>query len=165
MERCRSLWTCDSKLTPVTEFPSDEQIKEGLECREALNKEALESYHSLVGKICDRLQSGKLLWRHYNMGVSSFIIFNEACAIPRLEFHLQMMMLALLTRYDVPHPAKVSRILLTNLIHEYIPVRKNALSLVGNILKQQKRKHPKIEIHPVEGDGDKKCKDIKFTFH
>lgn len=65
-------------------------------------------------------------------------------------------MLYTVTRYDVTHNAKVTRIILANLNHEYLIVRKYALHLAGNILKQQKRQHKKIEINPREGSGDEK---------
>ena len=69
IDRCRSFWSCDSVLTPIGEFPSNAKIAEGLQLRQEQNKTDLQSYHALVEKICDRLQSGQMLWRHYNMGV------------------------------------------------------------------------------------------------
>lgn len=71
IDRCHSFWSCDSTLKPIGEFPSDAQIAEGLQIREDQNTTDLEQYQRLVEQICDRMQSGKLLWRHYNMAVSN----------------------------------------------------------------------------------------------
>ena len=60
-------------------------------------------------------------------------------------------MLSLLTRHDIPHPAKVVRIILSNMNHDILNVRKYGLYLIGGVLKQQKRKHKKIQINPREG--------------
>jgi hypothetical protein len=58
--------------------------------------------------------------------------------------------LATLTRYDFKMPARVARIYVNNLVHENIVVRKSAYHIIGCILKQQKRSHPKIEISTVD---------------
>ena len=67
---------------------------------------------------------------------------------------LALTMLFRLTRYDHPLPAKIVRIIVKNLIHENLTVRKNAITLMGAILKQQKRSHTKIalenDFYPVK---------------
>ncbi len=75
--------------------------------------------------LCDRVESGSLHWRHYNIAIG---------------------MLGVLTRYDEPMPPRVARLFVGNLVHENLTVRKGALHIVECVLKQQKRKHPKMEI-------------------
>ena len=57
-----------------------------------------------------------------------------------------MGMISLLARHDYPLPAQVVSILVKNLIHDNIVVRKGALQLLGSVLKQQKKPHPKVTI-------------------
>jgi hypothetical protein len=57
-----------------------------------------------------------------------------------------MTMTGLLARSDYPLPAQVVSILVKNLIHDNIQVRKRAIHLLGSVLKQQKRPHPKMTI-------------------
>ena len=49
------------------------------------NKERMGAYKRLLDKLCDRIESGKLHWRHYNMAIG---------------------LLSLLTRSDVKMPAR-----------------------------------------------------------
>ncbi len=71
-------------------------------------------------------------WRHYNMALG---------------------LVSLLTRYDEPMPPRVAAIAARNLVHDDLIVRKMAIHMVGCLCKQQKRKHPKREIRPVETAG------------
>ena len=59
---------------------------------------------------------------------------------------LALTMLFRLARHDYPLPPKIVRIIVGNLIHENLTVRKNAITLMGAILKQQKRSHAKIAL-------------------
>ncbi len=78
-------------------------------------------------------------WRHYNMALG---------------------LIGLLARYDEPLPARAARIAVRNLIHDDLIVRKVSIHLVACLCKQQKRKHPKREIQPVEEPGNAICKYI-----
>ena len=71
------------------------------------------------------LSSGQLHWRHYNLG---------------------MTMIGLLARSDYPLPGQVTSILVQNLVHDTIHVRKMAIHMLGCVLKQQKKPHPKVTI-------------------
>eukprot|EP00095_Tigriopus_kingsejongensis_P000186 maker-scaffold41_size498431-snap-gene-0.12 protein:Tk00186 transcript:maker-scaffold41_size498431-snap-gene-0.12-mRNA-1 annotation:"proteasome activator complex subunit 4" len=128
VEKCRHFWNNASPLKPEGVFPQAAQLEMGVTKLAEWNQSNKVCYHELVKDLCDRLESGKLHWRHYNMAVS---------------------MLCVLCRSDESFPEQPVRILVNDLIHENITVRKGAHTLVGCILKQQKRNHPKIEIHPV----------------
>lgn len=129
VERARELWNNESVPKPLGEFPSEAEIASGQANLAKWNEANIASYHKLVNDLCERLESGQLHWRHYHMAVSCF---------------------SALCRYDIQLPVRAVKILVNNLIHENLNVRKASHCLVASILKQQKRKHPKIEIHPVE---------------
>eukprot|EP00094_Tigriopus_californicus_P000230 TCALIF_00223-PA protein Name:"Similar to psme4 Proteasome activator complex subunit 4 (Xenopus laevis)" AED:0.06 eAED:0.06 QI:66/0.84/0.71/1/0.84/0.85/14/306/1826 len=129
VDRARALWDNGSEPKPVGEFPSANEIALGQTNLTKWNETNIQSYHKLVNDLCERLESGQLHWRHYHMAVSTF---------------------SALCRYDIELPVRGVKILVNNLIHENLSVRKASHCLVASILKQQKRKHPKIEIHPVE---------------
>lgn len=87
------------------------------------------TYIELVETLADLMKSDSLHWRMY------CLVFNMLC------FQL---------RPDVPATPKVVGLFVQNLIHETIAIRKVAIKGVSAILKQQKRKHPKIIINPQE---------------
>ena len=81
-------------------------------------------FEEIVDKLCSQLSSGNLHWRHYNAGVS---------------------ILAVLTRHDIKMPARAVKIMVNNLVHDNIMVRKTSIHNMAALLKQNKRIHPKIE--------------------
>ena len=58
----------------------------------------------------------------------------------------------LIFRYDRPLPTRAVNLMVNNLIHDNLMVRKCAIFVVGNILKQQKRPHKKVQID-TKGDN------------
>ena len=55
-------------------------------------------------------------------------------------------------RHDRPLPTRAVNLMVNNLIHDNLMVRKCAIFVVGNILKQQKRPHKKVQID-TKGDN------------
>merc|ERR1719273_13292 len=55
-------------------------------------------------------------------------------------------MLFRLMRHDCPLPPRVVKIIVRNLTHENLIVRKNAITIMGGVLKQQKKPHVKIPL-------------------
>ena len=68
-------------------------------------------------------------------------------------------MLNLLTRHDRPLPTRAVKLMVENLTHENLLVRKCSIHVLGSILKQHKRSHPKHEIETsneqVKAPGDR----------
>ena len=68
-------------------------------------------------------------------------------------------MLNLLTRHDRPLPTRAVKLMVENLTHENLLVRKCSIHVLGSILKQHKRSHPKYEIETsneqVKAPGDR----------
>ena len=56
-------------LDPALPPPSDSEVAEGADRLAAKNKERMGAYKRLLDKLCDRVESGKLHWRHYNMAI------------------------------------------------------------------------------------------------
>lgn len=87
------------------------------------------NYIELVETLADMMKSESLHWRMY------CLIFNLLC--------IQL-------RPDIPATPKVVALFVQNLVHETIAIRKVAIKGVAAILKQQKRKHSKIVVDPLE---------------
>ena len=86
--RARALWATgsgNSTLEPALPPPSDSEVTEGADKLAAKNSERMAAYKRLLDKLCDRIESGKLHWRHYNMAIG---------------------LLSLLTRSDVMMPPR-----------------------------------------------------------
>jgi len=115
-------------ISPSTSKPSDQEIKEGHTLMDETNVKTCNLFEEIVNKLCSQLESGKLHWRHYNAGVS---------------------ILAVLTRYDQKMPSRAVKIMVNNLNHDNIIVRKTSIHNMAALLKQNKRLHVKIE-RPIE---------------
>jgi hypothetical protein len=80
-----------------------------------------------------------------------------------------MAMISLLVRNDYLLPARVVSILVKNLIHDNIFVRKGALHLLGTVLKQQKRPHPKVTLdipnRPTPGTVFQMTSSVHIIFY
>lgn len=107
----------------------DEELKKAAQKDLEWGQKNEELYYELLDSLVGLLTSGTLHWRMYNLA------FNMLC--------LQL-------RADLPAPPEVIRIFVQNLLHDAIAVRKIAIKGVGAILKQQKRKHKKIVIDPID---------------
>lgn len=89
-------------------------------------KNNLEHYNLLVCRLCDQVErEDSLHWRHYNTTLT---------------------MLCAMLRYDQDFPTRAVNIFTNNLIHDNVIVRKASLHVVDCVLKQNKRKHPKINL-------------------
>jgi len=111
-------------IIPSLPKPTESEMLDGKNLLQQSNAKATALFEEIVGKLCQQLESGKLHWRHYNAGVS---------------------ILAVLTRYDVKMPARAVKIMVNNLIHDNIMVRKTSIHNMAALLKQNKRFHPRIE--------------------
>eukprot|EP00092_Neocalanus_flemingeri_P031411 GFUD01034116.1.p1 GENE.GFUD01034116.1~~GFUD01034116.1.p1 ORF type:complete len:1998 (+),score=527.07 GFUD01034116.1:71-6064(+) len=111
-------------LNPSLPKPSEQEILDGQKHMDENNIKASNVFAVIVDKLCSQLESGKLHWRHYNAGVS---------------------ILAVLTRYDKKMPARAVKIMVNNLIHDNIVVRKTSIHNMAALLKQNKRPHVTIE--------------------
>jgi hypothetical protein len=75
-----------------------------------------------------------------------------------------MAMISLLARNDYPLPGQVVSILMKNLVHDNIYVRKGALNLLGSVLRQQKKPHPKVTIEITNKQKPRKQKNMKPSY-
>lgn len=107
----------------------EEELKQASQKEIDWGKTNEKLYYDLLDSLVGLLTSGSLHWRMYNLS------FNMLC--------LQL-------RADLPAPPEVIRIFVHNLLHDAIAVRKIAIKGMAAILKQQKKKHKKIVIDPVE---------------
>ena len=134
VSRARALWAAGPEvLQPALPLPSDSDVAEGANRLTSQNRDRMNVYERLLDKLCDRVESGKLHWRHYNITIG---------------------LLTLLIRSDVKLPARVAKIFVANLTHENIKMRKASYHALGCILRQQKRPHPKVEINPVANPSE-----------
>ncbi|XP_050688195.1 proteasome activator complex subunit 4-like isoform X2 [Eriocheir sinensis] len=91
-----------------------------------------ELYTKLVMSLVEHLESGALHWRTHNMALN---------------------LLGCLVRPDVVFPAPGVRAFTSNLIHDNIRIRETSVFYMPWILKNQKRKHKKVEIDPYSVCG------------
>ena len=111
-------------IVPSKTEPQEHEISNGEKIMEENNVKTEKNYYDTVLKLCSQLESGLLHWRHYNAGVS---------------------LLATLTRYDKVMPAQMVKIMVNNLVHDNIVVRKTSIHNMSALLRQHKRPHVKIE--------------------
>lgn len=111
-------------IAPSHPMPSMEEMDIGVNLMKENNLKTSTLFEEIVDKLCSQLSSGNLHWRHYNAGVS---------------------ILAVLTRHDIKMPARAVKIMVNNLVHDNIMVRKTSIHNMAALLKQNKRVHPKIE--------------------
>eukprot|EP00118_Oscarella_pearsei_P016564 m.158850 g.158850 ORF g.158850 m.158850 type:complete len:1318 (+) comp38755_c1_seq1:297-4250(+) len=102
-------------------------IEEGEKRLKERNEKTLQTYEGLVEKMVGLAESGYLRWKYI-----------EFCNV----------LLSLLIRYDVPLPTCAVKLFVQNLIHESLNLRKVAISTVGSVLKQQKRKNAVVTLVP-----------------
>ncbi|CAL1268748.1 unnamed protein product [Larinioides sclopetarius] len=124
----KGLWNQNSPL-PVSPILSDEIIQKYSE--ELIQKSNLreQCYRRLVQNLIDVMKQGNLHWRNY---------------------HLSFTILSILVRPDVRIPAEGVELFVSHLAHDTLAIRKLAIQGLTCILKQHKRKHPKVQIDPTE---------------
>ena len=119
-----NLWENNSVLAPSGDIPSQDKIDEGIQELVSLSKHNLEAYNRIVDKLCDLLESGELHWKRYKAGV---------------------VIIATILRHDVNLPARAVKLLVTNLAHDNLEVRKASIYIMAGVMRLQKRKHKVIE--------------------
>ncbi|XP_031825586.1 proteasome activator complex subunit 4A isoform X2 [Nomia melanderi] len=119
------LWTTQPR--PNLPLPTENEIKQGLEDFKEIERTNLTSYNELVNELLNILLEKNLYWRHRLMAMS----FIRNLVHPHQNY-----------------PPKVVRYFLEALIHDSVQERQIAISVVVYILKQLKRKHPKVLIDP-----------------
>ncbi|KZC11232.1 Proteasome activator complex subunit 4 [Dufourea novaeangliae] len=119
------LWTTEPR--PNLPKPTENEIGEGLKASKELEQSNLDAYNGLVDELLNALLEKNLHWRHRLMAMN----FIRDLVYPTQTY-----------------PVKVVRYFLGALIHDSLQERKIAIKVVVYILKQLKRKHPKILIDP-----------------
>ncbi len=77
--RSRSLWTCNSPLTPKTkdggsDFPSEEELDKGRKVLEEKNEANLKSYHAIIDRCAQSFRSNCKLWMcYFDPSFSAFV--------------------------------------------------------------------------------------------
>lgn len=120
-----------TSLVPSQSAPTQDEIDEGRKRMEDGNKTTLALFQEIINTLCEQLESGRLHWRHYNAGFA---------------------ILATLTRYDVKLNARAVRILVNNLAHDNIVVRKTAIHTMAGVLRQHKKRHPVVQKNLEVGE-------------
>ena len=120
-----NLWTTYPQ--PTLPQPAKDEIANGLDTLRKIEESNVTSYNDLIGDLLSALLENNLHWRHRLMTMN--FIRN-------------------LVHPDQKYPAKLVRYFLGALIHDSLRERKIAIDVVVYMLKQQKRKHPKITIDP-----------------
>ena len=88
----------------------------------------------LVEDIISEINSNKdLHWRHYNLAIR---------------------MIGLLTRSDIALPVSAVNLVVNNLVHDNLRVRKQSIRTLTCILQQHKRRHVKIEVKTADLTGN-----------
>ncbi|XP_014486142.1 PREDICTED: proteasome activator complex subunit 4B-like [Dinoponera quadriceps] len=136
----RALWQHFPR--PAAPQPDEDEIREGVLNLKRFSESNLAAYNGLLDELLRCILEESLHWRHRLMAMS-FI-------------------------QDLVHPnqvysAKIVRCFLQALVHDSLEERKIAIKVVVFMLKQQKRKHPKVTIDrrslsksscaPSEDDG------------
>lgn len=116
-----NLWTTYPR--PSLPQPTKSEIEKGLETLMKTNESNLECYNGLINDLLSALLEKTLHWRHRLMA---------------MEF------IRNLVHPDQMYPPKAVRYFLGALIHDSLQERQIAIRVVAYMLKQQKRKHPKV---------------------
>ena len=120
-----------TSLPPTGKAPTDHEVEEGLRLMKEENTRREELFKSIIDTLCGHLESGKLHWRQYNAGFA---------------------FLATLTRHDMRLSSRAVKIMVGNLVHDNITVRKVAIHNMAGVLRQHKRKHPMVEREVERGN-------------
>ncbi|KAI1295461.1 Proteasome activator complex subunit 4 [Halotydeus destructor] len=118
----RQAWSGQNGVVPRIPCPTNSEIARGLQHSNSVNELNVLHYKGLVNDLAKVIEDGSLHWRYSNLAFG---------------------LLAILIRHDMLFPVDGVRVIVRNLIHESIYVRKICISWVGALLKQQKRRHGK----------------------
>ncbi|XP_076235371.1 proteasome activator complex subunit 4A [Calliopsis andreniformis] len=120
---------------PSLPQPTNDEIKKGLQTLLETQESNFTCYNGLINDLLVALLEKNLHWRHRSMAMN----FIQNLVHP-----------------DQVYCPKVVRYFLEALVHDSLQEREIAIKVVVYMLKQQKRKHPKITIDPPklpEGEG------------
>ncbi|XP_014668208.1 PREDICTED: proteasome activator complex subunit 4-like [Priapulus caudatus] len=115
---------------PEQQTPEAAELTQAEARLQERNTENLKIYKTMIDKNVELLNDGKLRWRHYQVAVS---------------------FLTQLLREDERLPMHAVRVLVNNLNHDSLIVRKLCTSAMGAVLKQQKRTREKKEVDVTTG--------------
>ena len=129
IEYSKRIFDTKTQMT-LEECPDNIKIENGRQSLALNNSNNIKEYHALLDALCDLIEAQAkdqrdLHWRKNEMALT---------------------MLFRLTRHDQPLPSRVVKIIVRNLIDEHLTVRKNAITIMGSVLKQQKKLHIKIPL-------------------
>ncbi|XP_013404552.1 proteasome activator complex subunit 4 [Lingula anatina] len=124
-------WSTQSPK-PVLPPANSEEMKHGLEQQEERNSCYTQQYYKLVNTLVELVEGGTLRWKFYQIA---------------------MELLALIIRHDAKLPQSAVNLFVKNMASETLLIRKLSLGAVSSILKQQKRKHPRMVIDPFAVSG------------
>ncbi|XP_015178192.1 PREDICTED: proteasome activator complex subunit 4B-like [Polistes dominula] len=110
---------------PMLSKPNENEIEKGIEKLKETSRANLESYYGLCDDLLNAILETNLHWRHRLMSMEFIRIF---------------------TYEKYPFSLKAVRYFLEALIHDSLDERKIAIRVIVHILRQQKRKHPKISV-------------------
>ncbi|XP_043485466.1 proteasome activator complex subunit 4A-like [Polistes fuscatus] len=110
---------------PTLSRPNENEIQRGIERLKETSRSNLEAYYGLVDDLLNAILETNLHWRHRLMS---------------MDF------IRLLTNENHIFSSKAVRYFLETLIHDSLDERKIAIRTIVYILRQQKRKHPKISV-------------------
>ncbi|KAG8177101.1 hypothetical protein JTE90_015245 [Oedothorax gibbosus] len=133
-ENCLSiakcLWSENSPL-PISTCFTEQEITQFIQNQVLESEKKERDYFTLVHSLINLLKNSSLHWRHYQLGLG---------------------MLVILVRPEVMIPKEGVELFVSHLIHDTLAIRKLAAQGMTCILKQQKRKHKKIQIDPTNQD-------------
>lgn len=110
-------------MRPTSQRPSQNEIQKGVESLRELGETNLKTYNDIMVKLIQPILEKNLHWRHR---------------------HMAMQFITALVHPDHAFPTPVVRYFINALIHDSLDERKTAWTMTMYILKQLKRKHPKV---------------------
>ncbi|KAK3093564.1 hypothetical protein FSP39_017345 [Pinctada imbricata] len=110
----------------------EQDLKEGVQYEEKRNEQAKGLYHQLTSELVSLVKSGNLMWKFSQFG---------------------MELLSMLLRYDERLNEEGVELFMRGMVHDSLIIRKLSTGSMAAILKQQKRKHPKVVIDPYKISG------------
>ncbi|XP_071746308.1 LOW QUALITY PROTEIN: proteasome activator complex subunit 4 [Lepeophtheirus salmonis] len=104
---------------------SDSDVKSYIESLNKKNDQNAIHYNNLVNSLTDTIELGNIHWRRYNFAYT---------------------MIIRLIRCDIELPVRTISIFVKNLLSENLQIRSASNYAVTRVLRQLKRKHPKINV-------------------
>ncbi|XP_067680549.1 proteasome activator complex subunit 4-like [Haliotis asinina] len=118
--------------TPACDPATEAELQKSAQKEADRNQANDRDYVKLITTLAAQVESGKLTWK-----------FSQ----------ISMELMAILLRHDREAPPEVVACFVKHLCHDALYIRKLAMSAVSAVLKQQKRKHPKVPVDPYKRSG------------